>query len=136
MNPKTQARKMTLKLLYQNEFSKVSPEQQLKTYLQLYKSDDKIREYIILLYKGIHKNKEAINQLLESKSNNWTLKRMSYIDRNILRIATFEIIYFHVPVRIAINEAIELAKCFGTENSSAFINGVLDSIIKSKHLFS
>lgn len=132
MNPKTQAREVALKLLYQDEFSNNIPnEQQLKKYRQFYELNDRTWEYATYLYKGIHENTKAINQLLESKSNNWSLERMNSIDRNILRIATFEMIHSHVPVAVAVNEAIELAKRFGTENSSAFVNGVLDSIIKN-----
>lgn len=132
MNLKTQAREVALKLLYQDEFSNNTPiEQQLKRYRQFYELNDRAWEYVTHLYKGIHQNTKAINQLLESKSNNWSLERMSFIDRNILRIATFEMVYSDVPVSVAVNEAIELAKRFGTENSSAFVNGVLDSIIKN-----
>ncbi len=132
MNPKTQAREVALKLLYQDEFSNdTTNEQQLKRYRQLYELNDRTWDYVTHLYKGIHENSKNIDQLLESKSNNWSLERMNFIDRNILRIATFEMVHSHVPVAVAVNEAIELAKRFGTENSSAFINGILDSIIKN-----
>jgi len=70
-----------------------------------------------------------IDPLIEENSENWTLKRMAVVDRNILRLAVFELLYCpDIPFKATLNEAVELAKKFGSEDSSAFINGILDKI--------
>ncbi|HPQ40335.1 MAG TPA: transcription antitermination factor NusB [bacterium] len=84
-----------------------------------------------LLVFGVHKHIHAIDDYIEAASDNWTVHRLSVIDRNILRIAVFEIAFVsEMPPRVAINEAIEIAKSFSTDNSPKFINGVLDRIYR------
>lgn len=84
-----------------------------------------------LLIQGVFNHLETIDSFIESASDNWTVNRLSVIDRNIIRIAVFEIAYIpDIPHRVAINEAIEIAKSFGTDNSPKFINGVLDRIYR------
>ncbi len=81
------------------------------------------------LVDGVRKNREMIDQEIEKHSLNWKLNRMSYIDRNILRIAIFEILYCdEIPLKVAINEAIEIAKTYGDKSSAPFINGILDQV--------
>lgn len=81
------------------------------------------------LVRGVVDEAAAIDESLQRFSQNWRLERMSRVDRNVLRLAVFEMLYADdVPRRVAMNEAIELGKKFGTEESSAFINGILDRI--------
>lgn len=81
------------------------------------------------LITGVRANLAAIDQLIESHSHNWRLERMQRIDRNVLRIGVYELQHLaDVPRKVTINEAVELAKTFGNEASSAFINGLLDRI--------
>ena len=83
------------------------------------------------LVDGVRKNSDTINQEIEKHSLHWKLNRMSCIDRNILRIAIFEILSCdEIPLKVSINEAIEIAKTYGDKNSPAFINGILDQIKK------
>jgi len=88
-------------------------------------------EYTLLLLEGVQTNREEINGLISRISENWSLERMPFVDRSILRLATFEILYMdEVPYSVSINEAVELAKCFGGEDeSSRFVNGVLGRIV-------
>ncbi|MBN1879581.1 transcription antitermination factor NusB [bacterium] len=89
------------------------------------------RELAYLLITGVKQNIKPIDTHIEHASDNWTVRRLSIIDRNILRIAVYEMAYVNdVPPRVAINEAIEIAKLYGTENSPKFINGVLDRIYR------
>lgn len=84
-----------------------------------------------LLIKGVYHNVSTIDPLIEKASDNWILKRLSIIDRNILRIAVYEMLFVKsVPPRVALNEAIEIAKQFSSENSPKFINGILDRIYR------
>lgn len=81
------------------------------------------------LVDGVRKNLDQIDQDIKKHSHNWKLNRMSFIDRNIIRIAIFEILSCdEIPLKVSINEAIEIAKIYGDKNSPAFINGILDQI--------
>lgn len=81
------------------------------------------------LVKGVTENRSAIDELLTAKSKNWSLVRMARVDLCILRIAIFELLYRNdIPKNVTINEAIEVAKKFGTEDSPSFVNGILDEI--------
>lgn len=89
------------------------------------------QELAFLLIKGVYNNTSTIDPLIEKASDNWILKRLSIIDRNILRIAVYEMLFVKtVPPRVALNEAIEIAKLFSSENSPKFINGILDKIYR------
>ena len=81
------------------------------------------------LVNGVRENDQTIDTVIEKFSSNWKLSRMSCVDRNILRIAVFELLFCaDIPPKVSINEAIDVGKRFGTEESGAFINGILDSI--------
>jgi N utilization substance protein B len=81
------------------------------------------------LVEGVRANQAEIDQLIEAHSHNWRLDRMSRIDRNVLRLGVFELKYRpDIPKKVSINEVVELGKNFGTEESSAFVNGLLDRV--------
>lgn len=93
--------------------------------------DGKEKEYLIDTVRGVLRYKGEIDELISRVSENWKLDRMSVVDRNILRIAVYEMLYRgDIPVKVSINEAIELAKKFGEIDSPSFVNGVLDGIAK------
>lgn len=90
-----------------------------------------VQEFCEMLMEGVTHNVREIDQLIESHSTHWKVSRMAAVDRNILRIAVFELLYCEdIPPSVSINEAIEIGKKFGTEESGSFINGVLDHIAK------
>jgi len=81
------------------------------------------------LVDGVLKTQSQIDTIIDHFSNNWKMDRMSYVDRNVMRIAVFEMLFCpDIPPKVSINEAIEVGKKFGTEESGAFINGILDSV--------
>ncbi|HEX7488531.1 MAG TPA: transcription antitermination factor NusB, partial [Anaeromyxobacteraceae bacterium] len=81
------------------------------------------------LVRGVARHRRELDAAIEAVSQNWRLDRMARVDRNVLRLATFELLHRDdVPVKVAINEAIELGKKFGSESSGAFINGILDRV--------
>lgn len=95
-------------------------------------ADREMLEFAFLLCRGVLENIDAIDGILNSCSENWKVSRMSMIDRNILRLSVCEIVFLSdIPLPVTINEAIEVAKEFGSETSAAFINGILDKIGKS-----
>ena len=93
---------------------------------------EEIRSFSDMISLGVVDHKDAIDEKIQSSSKNWKLSRMAMVDRNILRMAVFELLYLtDIPKRVSINEAIELGKRFGSEDSGSFINGVLDKISQS-----
>lgn len=89
------------------------------------------QDLAFLLIQGVHQHINTIDALIEEASDNWKLSRLSIIDRNILRIAVYEMLLIaSVPPRVAMNEAIEIAKLYGSDHSPKFINGILDRIYR------
>ena len=89
----------------------------------------KARPFFIKLVTGVLGAKAQIDTLIERFSKNWRIHRMSCVDRNVMRVAVFEMLFCHdIPPKVSINEAIDVGKKFGTEESGAFINGIIDSI--------
>jgi N utilization substance protein B len=89
-------------------------------------------EYLYTLVEGVKTNLKNIDELIQSAAPEWPIEQIAYVDRNVLRIAIYEIVFSDkVPPKVAINEAVELAKAFGGENSSKFVNGVLGTIYRS-----
>ncbi len=87
-----------------------------------------VQELAEQLVRGVHRERRAIDERIEGASTNWRVDRMARVDRNALRLAVFELLHGDAPVKVIINEAIELGKKFGSESSGAFVNGVLDRI--------
>jgi len=115
-----QAREVILQLLYQKDFMGTIED-----------SDLQRDEYVDELFSGIESHQQEIDNLISERSEGWKLERLYSVDRNILRMAIYELLYRKdVPAEVVINEAVELAKAFGTEKSPAFVNGVLDKILK------
>jgi N utilization substance protein B len=84
------------------------------------------------LLAGVRKNRGELDELLKKTADNWSLERMAVIDRNILRLGAFEMLHSDTPDRVAINEAVELAKRFGAKQSPHFVNGILDRFVKER----
>ncbi len=90
------------------------------------------RSFMEFIVRGVRGHQAALDRLIEQVSENWRVYRMSIVDRNIIRIALFEILYCHeIPPKVSINEAIELGKIFGDRDSASFINGILDRIYQT-----
>ena len=134
MRKRTKARENALKVLYQSEITRRDVESVSDQYWsELGEYDDTVKNYCDLLTRGVEKNLAAIDECISKYATNWQLKRMAIIDRNIMRIAAFELNYSDdIPPKVAINEAVELAKKYGDTDSSKFVNGVLDKIHKSE----
>jgi N utilization substance protein B len=134
------AREMALKILFQVDLVHCNVNEASSYTFQIEdirKPDDDfdaITSFCLELVKGVLPNLSEIDALIEKHANNWTLDRMANIDRNILRIAIYEIVFVdNIPKSVSINEAVELAKKYSTENSFGFVNGVLGKIEKIKN---
>lgn len=126
-------REETFKLLYSLEIQKTeNVEEQIQLYLECNEiNNEKAIEYITDVIKGIEKNLNEIEGLIEKNLKaDWKIDRISKIDLSLLRLAIYEIKYKEIPYKVAINEALELAKKYGEDTSRNFINGILASIVK------
>jgi len=132
-----QAREMALQTLYQLDFNDIDPEQALTA-----AADEagpvgaKTRAYAWSLVSGTMTHRGAIDEIITRVSAEWKLDRMASVDRNIARMAIYEMKFGSEPLppNVVINEAVELAKIFGTEDSGRFVNGILGSLVKNRQI--
>ncbi len=129
MSTRRRAREIALQVLYQLDIDPQDPRKVISLYWENFQPSEKAREFCWRLVEGVLQNQKEIDRLIKENSEHWTLKRMAVVDRNILRLATFELRYCSdIPFKVTLNEAVELAKKFGADDSGAFINGILDNI--------
>ena len=136
MGTRRNSREAALQFLYQEDFT-IGPDQsygydlaeRFDLFCTLFQVNKKARSYAIRLLQGIADNLEQIDRLIADAASNWRLARIAVTDRNLLRIAVFEMLKMDdVPPQVAINEAVEIAKRFAGDDSPKFINGVLDAV--------
>ena len=133
MATRRRARECALQMLFQFDASESTPEVVVALYRQCFGEGSLPDEFSIDLFMGIAKNVALIDETIAKSSDNWRLDRMSQVDRNILRIGVHEILNAeNIPPRVAINEAVELAKRYGTVESASFVNGILDRVARDK----
>ena len=126
-------RENAFKLLYSLEMQTAEElEGQIDLYIESNEiKDEEAKKYIKEVVSGIHKEQKNIMELIENKLKpNWKIERVSRIDLSILKLAIYELKYTQIPYKVAINEAVELAKRYGEDTSKTFVNGVLASIVK------
>lgn len=123
------ARELALQALYQGEMLGVGALDTLPSLCENFEASRRALPYARELLAGIEAHGEAIDAAIDAAAANWRLDRMSYIDRNLMRIAVYEMRWRdEVPAGVAIDEAVELAKRYGADDSPAFINGILDAV--------
>lgn len=132
MGLRRKSREEALKILYQLDICKeLLPQSFGEFWQQDSNTSPETKDFTERLVSKTLEYQDTINNLISKFSENWSLERMGFIDRNILRFAVCELCYMDdIPAKVTINEAIEIAKKFGTEKSALFINGILDSIKK------
>jgi transcription antitermination protein NusB len=126
------AREHALQILFQLDVRREKPSAAvLKHFWNEYDVDEEVRAFAEEIVKGAYKHLPKINDLIHQCAKNWSLDRMAVVDRNVLRMAIYEILYrVDIPTSVTINEAIEIAKKFGTDESGAFVNGILDKVAR------
>jgi transcription antitermination protein NusB len=129
MARRSRAREAAFQVLYQDDMNtKLNPaEADLHLQRRLHSPD--LLQFARELVSGVRKNRGEIDLRIEQTADNWSLTRMASTDRNVLRLGAYEILYSETPVRAAINEAVELAKRFGSAHSAQFVNGILDRLM-------
>ena len=132
MGKRRKARECVLQVLFQLEFNTTDPESLIRRYWEYQKVTDDVREYGNWLVEGIRAHAGEVDATIQSTSVNWRIPRMAVVDRNILRIAVYELLFEKTLVpAIVINEAIEIAKKYSGVEASVFINGILDAVRKT-----
>lgn len=126
---RTKARERALQALYQIDVAAEGIDDALARFWRSFEPVEReVRDLADVLVRGVAARRLAIDETIERVSTNWRLDRMAKVDRNVLRLAVYELLESDVPVKVAINEAIELGKKYGAEGTGAFVNGVLDRI--------
>lgn len=133
MRKRTKARECALQVLYQIDITKDSAENLLPTFWEGKEIESEVKDFATMLVNGVVENMQNIDEVITKYASNWKLKRMAVIDRNVLRLATHELLYCKdIPPKVSINEAIDLAKKYGDVDSGKFVNGILDRINKEE----
>jgi N utilization substance protein B len=131
MSARTKARKRALDVLFESEVRGLQLDGTLEE--RLTAQEPPVKEYTVDLVRGVTEHRSKIDGLLRSYSEGWSLERMPAVDRNVLRIGVFEVLYVDdVPDAVAVTEAINLVRDLSTDESPSFVNGVLGNILRNK----
>ena len=129
MRGRRKAREIALQVLYGLNFVDIDVQKALDLFWGNFVAPKAAKEFAAFLVQGTCEHKEELDKLIAGCSDNWSLGRMSKVDINILRLAAFEFLYCDdIPPKVTLNEAVDLGKTFGSENSGSFINGILDAL--------
>lgn len=135
MGARRKARELALQMLFQHDMSGNQPDMIIQTFEELQKSKPNTREFATKIFRGTVDNLGKIDEMITAQADNWRLSRMAVVDRNIIRMCVYEFLHENdTPKLVIIDEGIEIAKKYGTDKSSQFINGILDGILKRYNL--
>ena len=137
MGARRKARELALQMLFQHDMAGNAPDMVISTFEDLQKSKPNTREFAERIFRGTVDHLTEIDDMIQAQAENWRLSRMAVVDRNIIRMSVYEFLHeSDTPKLVIIDEAVEIAKKFGTQKSSQFINGILDGILKRYKLAS
>lgn len=129
MGKRRKARELVTQILFHMEYNPGDPEKSFKLICDNFNTPKSLRYFVKGIVKGIHENGKFIDNIIRKSSKNWRLERMSRVDRSIIRLSVYEMFFIDdIPPKVSIDEAVELGKKYGTEESGSFINGVLDNV--------
>jgi transcription antitermination protein NusB len=133
MGARRKARELALQMLYENDVTGTTPAEMFGRSEELRKAPQGLRDFTERLVAGTLENREKLDEIISRQADHWRLVRMPVVDRNILRLALFELLHEPTTPRpVIIDEALEIAKRFSTPRSSQFINGILDGVLKAR----
>lgn len=131
LNPRTRCREIALQLLYMAEQNDTLDGLAAQRFIARRLRDRKLHDAVIDIVDGVQRHQEEVDGLISRLAQNWSLERMAAIDRNILRLGAYEMLHCpQVPPKVAINEAVEMAKRYSTAQSSRFVNGILNQVFQ------
>jgi N utilization substance protein B len=134
MSRRSRAREVALQILFEDEVNPRATVEATKGFVSGRLNSPDLEEFCLSLILGVRRNQTELDALLAKTADNWSLARMAATDRNVLRLGAYEILYTETPDRAAINEAVELAKRFGSAQSAQFVNGILDKFLHRKEV--
>lgn len=129
MARRSKAREVALQMLYQVDLNPDVDAQTVNSMLRDRLADEDLQQFAWVLFSGVREYRAMLDEKIESVAENWKLFRMAATDRNCLRLGAFELLQTGTPPRVVIDEALELAKKFGSDQSAAFVNGILDKLV-------
>ena len=129
MSRRNRAREVALQILFEDDVNPRDSVRDLRQFVANRLRSPELETFAITLIQGVRRNQGELDELLNKTAENWSLARMASTDRNVLRLGAFEILFAETPERVAINEAVDLAKRFGSANSAPFVNGILDKLL-------
>jgi N utilization substance protein B len=132
MTRRSRAREVALQVLFQDDVNPPETAVETARFLQSRLRDAELIDFAKSLIAGVRRNRGELDMMLGKTAANWSLNRMAATDRNVLRLGIYEILYTETPGRVAINEAVELAKRFGSGQSAQFVNGILDKFLAAR----
>lgn len=133
MGVRRKARELALQMLFENDVTGTAPEEMFRRSDDIAKGPVTMSEFARRLVEGTLAHRHEIDELISRQADHWRLSRMPIVDRNILRMALFELLHEpETPQPVVIDEALEIAKRFSTPRSSQFINGILDGVLKAR----
>lgn len=133
MATRRQSRECALQMLYAFDNCYMDEQTVFKCFNEILPVEIPYRTFSVELYRGVCSHKEEIDALLEKYADNWEIARMTVVDRNIMRLACYEILYTpKTPINVIIDEAVEIAKMYSNKDSSKFVNGVLDKVQRER----
>ena len=131
MPPRHKAREYALQMLFQWEIGRQQPKRIEDGFWRMTKADKNTRTFSEQLFEGVAADSEGLDKLISAHAENWRLERIAVIDRTILRLAAYELRSTKTPPKVVLNEAVELAKTFSSEDAAGFINGILDAVLRA-----
>lgn len=129
MPPRSRAREIVLQLLYQEDLNPAISAADGDRFLRGRLRDPRLQRFASDLLAGLRTKRAQLDQIIAATAENWRLERMTPVDRNILRLGAYELLFTNAPPKAVINEAVELAKRYGTAQSAPFVNGILDRLM-------
>ena len=133
MSRRSRSREVALQVLFEDDLNPVDPRADPSAFLHRRLKGADLVDFSNSLIGGVRQHRDELDSILETSAENWTVSRMATTDRNVLRLAAFEILYLKTAGPVVIDEAVELAKRFGSAQSSQFVNGILDRVLNDQH---
>lgn len=132
MARRSKAREIAVQMLYQIDLNPEADLRQIRSMVEDAVLDEALRDFAWRLFVGVREHRPLIDAKIQAVAENWSLKRMAPTDRNVLRLGTYELINTDTPHRVVLDEAIELARVFGSAQSAQFVNGILDKLVPAE----
>jgi N utilization substance protein B len=129
MTRRSRAREIALQVLYEDDLNPGRNPEEAELFLRNRLAQTELIDFARSLVEGVREKRGELDEILSRTADNWSLGRMAATDRNVLRLGAWEILFSETPERVAINEAVQLAKRFGAKQSAQFVNGILDKLL-------